>query len=311
MSKYKQLDFNKVKTYPIKNRKNKVSLSDFSSPVGKNPTMAQFLKSLPDILSAREFIQFLEKYHSAIKNHAPVIVMMGAHVAKVGLNPIIIDAIKHGWITHLALNGAGAIHDLEIALQGATSEDVGKNLVDGSFGMVQETAEIMNHAIASAKKDSGYGETIAKAIADGEFPYKTNSLLFQAYTCGIPVTVHSAMGTEVIHQHGSVDGAATGSLSYNDFRIFTHSVSKINEHSIVMNIGSAVILPEIFLKALTVVRNLGYNAFNFTSATFDMIRHYRPVVNVLERPVKPRGLGYYFIGHHELMLPLLYAALKS
>jgi hypothetical protein len=219
--------------------------------------------------------------------------------------------MQNGWITHLALNGAGAIHDVEIALLGETSEDVAKGLEDGTFGMARDTAEIINGAIAHAEGDSGYGEAIAQALDESRFKYKEMSLLYQAYHLNVPVTVHSAIGTEIIHQHASIDAAAVGNLSFNDFRIFTNSISTLNDHAIVMNMGSAVILPEIFLKALTIVRNLGHKAFNFTTATFDMIRQYRPTVNVMERPVKPKGKGFYFIGHHELMIPLLFASLKT
>jgi hypothetical protein len=311
MSKYKQLDFHTVKTLSIEQRNSKVTRNEFSHPVNVRPSFSQFLDSLPDILAARDFKHFIRKYGTAIKYRSPIILMMGAHVTKVGLNPVLIDAMQNGWITHLALNGAGAIHDVEIALLGETSEDVAKGLEDGTFGMARDTAEIINGAIANAEGDSGYGEAIAQALDESRFKYKEMSLLYQAYHLNVPVTVHSAIGTEIIHQHASIDAAAVGNLSFNDFRIFTNSISTLNDHAIVMNMGSAVILPEIFLKALTIVRNLGHKAFNFTTATFDMIRQYRPTVNVMERPVKPKGKGFYFIGHHELMIPLLFASLKT
>jgi deoxyhypusine synthase len=311
MSKYKQLDFSKVKTHSIFQRDNKVVSDDFAQVLNEDSPLSAFIDSLPNILAARDFKRFLSSWGQAIEKKATMIMMMGAHVIKVGLSPVVIDAIKHKWITHLALNGAGAIHDVEIALSGSTSEDVGKGLLDGTFGMVQETAEIINESIAHAKNDSGYGEAIARILGDSRFKYRELSILYQAYQSDIPITIHSAIGTEITHQHPNVNGSALGTLAVNDFRIFAHSISKLSNFSVVMNIGSAVILPEVFLKALTVVRNLGYSAFNFTTATFDMIRHYRPTVNVMERPVKPEGQGFYFIGHHELMLPLLFAALKS
>jgi hypothetical protein len=311
MSKYKKLDFKNVKTQSIDQRENKITIEAFASPITENPLFSQFLSALPDVLAARDFKQFLDYYCWAIEKKSMIILMMGAHVIKVGLNPILIDAMKNNWVTHLAMNGAGAIHDVEIALNGGTSEDVARGLEDGTFGMARETAEIINESVSHAEGNSGYGEAIAIALDDSKFKYKELSLLYQAYKLDIPITIHTAIGTEIIHQHPNVNGAAIGTLSLNDFKIFANSISMLNPYSIVMNIGSAVMLPEVFLKGLTIVRNLGYKAFNFTTAVFDMFRHYRPTVNVMERPVKPEGRGFYFIGHHELMIPLLFASLKS
>lgn len=310
-SKYQKLDFSGVKTYSLKNRKSKVATEEFATVLPENPTVHQFLESMPKILVAKDLSDFLDAYRNAIAGKHPVVLMMGAHVVKVGLSPLLIDAMKRGWISHLAMNGACVIHDVEIAIWGFTSEDVAAGLQDGSFGMAEESTQFINEAVSAAKGKLGYGEAVAKALHDQGGPNTHLSLLYNAYELGIPLSIHSALGTEIIHQHPGVDGAAVGDTSWTDFQIFANSLKDLNNESIVMNIGSAVIMPEVFLKALTVVRNLGYNAFGFTTATFDMIRHYRPTENVVKRPTMNKGKGYYFIGHHEIMIPLLYAALKS
>jgi len=311
MSKYQKLDFTNVKTYSLKDRKSKVSISDFAKPNTSAISVQDFISSLPDILVAKDFKNFIKTYKNAIETKSQIVLMMGAHVIKVGLNPILIDAMKNGFITHLAVNGACVIHDTELAIGGLTSEDVAEGLEDGSFGMVEETTQFINNAVKDGKGKVGYGEAVASKLDETDGVNKEISILWNAFNLNIPVTVHSALGTEIIHQHPSVDGAAIGDTSWTDFQVFTNSLSKLNENSVVLNIGSAVIMPEVFLKALTVVRNLGYDAFGFTTATFDMIRHYRPTVNVVQRPTSPKGKGYYFIGHHEIMIPLLYAALKD
>jgi hypothetical protein len=311
MSKYKKIDLKKVKTYSVKERKSKVSLSDFAKPLSKNQDIDSLIDSLPSILTGQSYKNFLDDYVQSIKTKSTVLLMMGAHVIKVGISPLLIDAMKKGWITHLALNGACVIHDVEIALWGITSEDVAEGLEDGSFGMAKESTEFINIAVARGKGKMGYGEAVASALENSKGPHLEYSLLYNAFKLNIPFTVHSALGTEIIHQHPSVDGAAVGDTTWTDFQIFTNNVSTLDKNSIVLNVGSAVIMPEVFLKALTVARNLGYPAFGFSSATFDMIRHYRPTVNVVERPTQKSGKGYYFIGHHELMLPLLFASLNS
>jgi len=203
------------------------------------------------------------------------------------------------------------IHDIEVALYGCTSEDVAQGLHDGSFGMVRETSQFINQAVKKGKGKLGYAESVARALSTAKIKYPQLSLLLNAYKLNIPVTAHSAIGTEIVHQHPNVDPQALGDTSWSDFQIFTHTVSTLNKRSIVLNVGSAVILPEVFLKGLTIARNLGHPAHGFTSATFDMIRQYRPAVNVVERPTAGGGHGYYFLGHHEIMIPLLFAALKS
>jgi len=311
MSKYKKLDFSKVKTYSLKDRKSKVSAAEFADPLTKESTINDFIHGLPEILAAKDFKDFIQNYTHAVSQKAPVILMMGAHVIKVGLNKILIDAMKNGLISHLAVNGACVIHDVELAIWGFTSEDVAAGIEDGSFGMAEESTHFINNAVKSAKGKYGYGEAVTKALSAEDKADKNISLLYNAYSLDIPITVHSALGTEIIHQHPGVDGSAIGDTGWTDFQIFANSLSQLTENSIVMNIGSAVIMPEVFLKALTVVRNLGYDAFGFTTATFDMIKHYRPMVNVTQRPTAKKGKGYYFIGHHEIMIPLLFAALKS
>ncbi len=311
MTKYKKLSFDNVKTYPLAERSSKVTVKDFAKVLPDNPTVKQFIDSLPNILYGKDFSAFIQAYAEAIRQNAFVIWMMGAHLIKVGLSPLIISAIKKGWINHLALNGAGVIHDVEIAIWGSTSEDVAAGIQDGSFGMAEDSTRLINDAVSRAKGKSGYGEAVAQRLSEQGGANLELSLLYNAYRCDIPITVHSALGTEIIHQHPGVDASAVGDTSWTDFQIFSHSVSKLNTDSVVLNIGSAVIMPEVFLKALTVVRNLGHQAFGFTTASFDMIRHYRPTVNVVERPTQPTGRGYYFIGFHEIMIPLLMAALDS
>jgi hypothetical protein len=311
MSKYKKLNFKNVKTYSLDSRKSKVSLTDFAQPSEKNQNIDAFIGSLPNILAGESFKNFLDDYSRSINSKSTVLLMMGAHVIKVGISPLLIDAMKKGWITHLALNGACVIHDVEIALWGITSEDVAEGIEDGSFGMAKESTEFINEAVKKGKGKMGYGEAVAVALKQSKGPHLDYSLLYNAYKLNIPFTVHSALGTEIIHQHPSVDGAAVGDTSWTDFQIFAKNVSTLEKNSTVLNVGSAVIMPEVFLKALTVARNLGFPAFGFSSATFDMIRHYRPTVNVVERPTQKIGKGYYFIGHHEIMLPLLFAALNS
>jgi len=310
MSKYKKLDFSGVKTYSLKERKSKVSENDFAVPSNSDVNIQQFIDNLPDILVAKDFKDFIKAFQNAIEKKSQIVLMMGAHVIKVGLGPILIDAMKNGYITHLAVNGACVIHDTELALGGATSEDVAAGLEDGSFGMVEETTRFINNAVKDSKGKMGYGEAVASKLDESPNINKEISILWNAYNLDIPITVHSALGTEIIHQHPSVDGAAIGDTSWTDFQIFTNTLSKLDENSVVMNIGSAVIMPEVFLKALTVARNLEYNAYGFTTATFDMIKHYRPTVNVTQRPTAKKGKGYYFIGHHEIMIPLLFASLK-
>ena len=289
------LDFSKIKTYPIKTRKNKEKLINFFDINQKYPLLPD--KNLPILAN---------KIVAAYKNHKKIIFMLGGHVLKVGCTPFIIDLVKRGIIGHVAVNGSLPIHDFEIALIGETSEDVAKSIEDGSFGMSEETGSMLNEAIINgSKKNLGMGEAIGKMIAEKNLPFKEASLSYWTYHKKIPFTVHTAIGTEIIYQHPRCDGAAMGQTSYLDFKILAKSLTQL-EDGVVVNIGSAVIMPEVFLKALTVVRNLNYQVKNFTAANMDMIKHYRPTVNVVERPTSLGGLGLSIIAKHEETIPTLY-----
>ncbi len=307
-----KLDFSKIKTYPIKNRKNKVLIENFAKICKKNPSMTEFIDSLPDIFSGKDFNQLISKIVYAYKNNKAVIFMMGAHVIKCGLSPLIIDLMKNGILKGVALNGAGAIHDFEIAMIGATSEDVAINIEDGSFGMAHETGFFMNKAIEDGiKKGAGAGQAFGEKIKSENFPNKELSILYAGIKYNIPVTIHIAIGTDIIHQHPSANGKALGEASYSDFKLFTSNLINLEGGGVLINFGSAVLLPEVFLKAITIARNLGYNIKNFTTADFDMISHYRPHVNVVTRPTSCGGKGFHFCGHHEIMIPLLVNAVYS
>ena len=313
MSKYKQLDVAGVKTISIRNRKSKVTPRDFARPFDTgHARFKNFIDSLPRILVANDLKELVNDIVRARQKNKPVILMMGAHVIKVGLSPLIIDLLKRGMVTHVAMNSAASIHDVETALWGKTSEDVALNLLDGTFGMSKETGDFINLALTKAMKESdeGYAETLGKKLQTAKAPHRRVSILAACYSLGIPATVHAAIGTDIIHQQATMDGAATGELSYRDFKVFVNSVKNLINGGVVLNVGSAVILPEVFLKALTVARNLGYKAKGFTTANFDMIRQYRPQMNVVERPTQKFGRGFSFTGHHEIMVPLLAAMIK-
>lgn len=313
MSKYKQIKVAGVKTISIKSRKSKVTPKDFAGVLNaKNARVSDFVDSLPRILMAQELRDLVGDIVRARRRKKPVVLMMGAHVIKVGLSPIIVDLVKRGVITHVAMNSAAAIHDVETAMWGQTSEDVAVNILDGKFGMSRETGEFINRALVRsfAETTEGYGETLAKKLIALKARNRNISILVACYENNIPVTVHAAIGTDIIHQQPTMDGAATGELSYRDFKILANSVKDLRGGGVVLNVGSAVILPEVFLKALTVARNLGFKAKGFSTANFDMIRQYRPQVNVVERPTQAHGRGYSFTGHHEIMIPLLAAMIK-
>ncbi len=298
------IDFSKIKTNPLRERKNKVSIKDFSKPELLNTDIE---KALPDILVSKDLKEVVKAVIQARRNGKQVIMMIGAHVIKTGLSPILIELMKKKVITHLAMNGACCIHDFEIAMIGETSEDVAFYLENGKFGMWEETGRYMNEAIIEgAKHGNGYADAITDKIESMNLKYKEYSVLHNAMEYGVMTTAHPAIGTEIIHQHPKCDGAAIGKISYQDFKIFTDSVSKLEE-GVILNIGSSVIMPEIFVKSLAIARNLGFKVERFTAANFDMIDHYRPRVNVVERPTMKGGKGYNIIGHHEIMLPLLAA----
>jgi len=310
MSKKKTgLKLSKLKKVSLTKRKSKVKISDFARPSARGDSFSKFYKSLPNVLAAADFKDVVSRIIKAKKQKKPLLFMMGAHVIKCGLNPLFIDLMKRGFISAIALNGAGAIHDFELAFCGRTSEDVEASIKDGSFGMSKETSEFFNQAIDKAAiSKSGLGEVIGKMILKQRLKFSSLSLLANAARFKIPVTIHVAFGTDIIHPHPGCNGANLGQAAMTDFRRFTELVSGLNK-GVVLNIGSAVIMPEVFLKAISTVRNLGYKVDDFTAVCLDMIKHYRPLQNVVKRPTQGAGKGYYIIGHHEIMLPLLYRAL--
>ena len=302
------LDFSGLNTYSVLGRHSKVSVNDFAKPLHAGMTVRQLLAALPAQLVGIDFPDLVTRIATAHQSQRPVILGMGAHVIKVGLNPVLIDLMQRGILTALALNGAGIIHDAEIAMVGRTSEEVAEVLGAGAFGAAQETGEVLNQAIiAGAARGIGIGQAVGEMLLANSFPHNDQSLLAMAAQLQIPVTVHVAMGTDIIHIHPSVDGAAIGKAGHLDFRVFCRLVSEL-EGGVYLNVGSAVLLPEVFLKALTVARNLGHHVKQFTTANFDFIRQYRPTTNVVHRPTLEGGKGFNFTGHHELMLPLLAAA---
>jgi len=310
MSDYDKIDLTQIKTYSIARRQNKVTSANFARPYQKGASVKQFIADLPNILVGADFKEIINTVAAAHRSGHPIIVMMGAHVIKCGLSPLVIQLMEKGLVQCLALNGAGIIHDTEVANWGITSEDVAKALNDGSFGMVRETAEFINTALREGKQQQlGLGEAIGKKISETDPSNKKFSILACGYERKIPITVHVAIGTDILHQHPSTDGATIGELSYRDFKIFCSQVAKLRRGSVVLNFGSAVVLPEVFLKALTVARNLGHPAHGFMTANFDMLRHYRPQVNVVQRPTRTGGKGFYITGHHEIMIPLLVAGI--
>jgi len=303
------LDFSGLHTYSVHDRHSKVTVDDFAAPVHPGMTVRQLLAALPAQLAGVDFPDLVKRIATAHRQQRPVILGMGAHVIKVGLNPILIDLMRRGIITGVALNGAGIIHDAEIAMVGRTSEEVADVLGAGAFGAARETGEVLNGAIVDgANRGIGIGRAVGEMLLANRFPHNDQSLLAMAVQLGVPVTVHVAMGTDIIHIHPSANGAAIGQAGHHDFRVFCRMVSEL-EGGVYLNVGSAVLLPEVFLKALTVVRNLGYQVKRFTTANFDFIRHYRPATNVVHRPTLEGGKGFNFTGHHELLLPLLAAAL--
>lgn len=298
-----------IKSIPIGKRKHKVTLAMFGEACNKGASFKQFIDSLPDILAARDFRECVHAIVQAKKRSKPVVFCMGAHVIKCGLSTIVIDLMHRGIITALAMNGAASIHDFEIAMIGKTSEDVPEGLGAGTFGMVEETGAMIHEALALGNATGlGAGWSIGRYILEKKLPHRNVSLLAQAARLRMPATVHIAIGTDTIHQHPHADGGVLGQTSMYDFKLFAGVVANL-EGGVLINAGSAVILPEVFLKALTVARNTGHRVSHFTTIALDMITHYRAMQNVVRRPVASGGKGYYLIGHHELMIPLLSRAI--
>jgi len=309
MTDYREADFSRLKTVPIATRPNKVDASLLAKPpLPSERSFTAFIDALPRVLAAQDLRYVVDQIAAAAERGRGVLAMLGGHVVKVGLGPLLIALMRRRAITIVAMNGSAAIHDFELAAYGGTSEDVAAGLGDGTFGMAEETGREMNAAIArGAKTQQGAGEALAEYLgARKDVPGRDVSVLLACAELGIPVTVHAAIGAEIIHQHPSADGAALGATSHRDFKRLAGAVPDLDDGGVVLNVGSAVIMPEVFLKALTVARNLNSGRpKNFTACDCDMQRHYRPRVNVVERPTLAGGRGIQLTGHHEILFPLL------
>jgi hypothetical protein len=304
---FKSLDYSKLKTYSIKGRKSLVNIKDFSNPWKKGGSFSNFLDTLPTILAGNDLRCVIKAISIAAKDKKQVCFAMGGHVIKTGMSPIIIDLMKKNILTMLSMNGSGIIHDLETAMMGKTSEDVAQSIGDGSFGMAKETSDFLNQAIQNAKQQSmGLGQAVGELILSENLEFKDLSLTAKAFALDIPVTVHVAIGTDIIHMHPDFDAAACGAASHHDFKLFASQITNL-EKGVFINAGSAVIMPEVFLKAVTLVRNLGSRLDDFTTVNLDFIRHYRPMTNVVNRPTLGKGKGYSIVGHHEILIPLIAA----
>jgi hypothetical protein len=300
-----------VNTYPLRSRESKVSAEDFAHPVEADATLRDFLDSLPNILAVRSLRELAAQIRRARELRKPIIWGVGGHVVKTGLAPVVIDLMRRGYVTAIAANGSVLVHDLEIALVGSTSEDVDASLGAGAFGAAEETGKLLNEAATGGARDQiGLGEALGRALTRLDPPYKNLSLLCAAYRERVPFTAHLSIGTDIAHFHPSVSGASLGETSHTDFRLLAELVRRMNGGGVYLNVGSAVILPEVFLKCVTLVRNLGHALSDFTTANFDFIQSYRPLTNVVRRPTSGgAGRGYSVTGHHELMIPLLAAAI--
>ena len=305
------VDLSRVRRYSIARRPNKVTVTAFAKPVDPADDAAAFFRSLPDFLKAADLKEFIRLAVRARRRNKPFHLLLGAHTIKVGLSPLFIDLMQHGIVTGLSFNGAGLVHDLELAFFGGTSEDVQAGLQDGTFGMVRETAELFGRVTALARDETlGLGQACGEFILRRKAPRRKHSVFAVARQLDLPVTVHVGIGTDIVCQHPEFDGAAVGEASQRDFRILADICARLDRGGVVANIGSAVILPEVFLKALTVARNLQRGKSSLTTANFDMFDLYRPRVNIVTRPTFRAGRGFSFIGHHELMVPLLAWGLK-
>jgi len=314
MSKYAEepLSFDGLKTVPIGERGGKVQIEHFARPYQKGDGVARLLDSLPKLLSADAFRGVLDAMRRAKQQKRAILWGMGGHVVKCGLADVLLDLMRRGWVTGFVMNGAASIHDFEIAIAGQTSEDVEAVLPDGRFGAAEETGRDMNASLTEGARDGlGMGEALGRRLEKLARPeFAKHSILASAYRANVPVTVHVAVGADTPHTHPAADGPAIGATTHHDFRLLCSLVRGLNDGGVYLNVGSAVVLPEVFLKAVSVVRNLGYPLANFTTANFDFLQHYRPRLNVVERPhAKSGGQGFAVTGHHELMIPLLAAAL--
>ena len=311
------LDFEGISTYPLESRKSKVHAEMFGKAMEGSENILAFVSKLPHILAGDTLRQLIRAILYARSTSKPILWGLGGHVVKVGLGPVINDLMQAGFVTGIAMNGSAAIHDFEVALRGTTSEEVEEQISDGRFGMARETGEYMNTAIEEAARDGiGLGEGVGRFIQQGAsrgitFQHPAMSILAEAYRLKIPVTVHVAIGTDIIHAHPQASGKSLGEATYRDFRLFCTMAGELDSGGVYLNVGSAVVLPEVFLKAVSVVRNLGARLEEFTTANLDFIQHYRPTQNVLKRPTQNSGQSIALTGHHEIMLPLIAAALKA
>jgi hypothetical protein len=304
------LDFRGLHTYSLAERRSKVGLSDFARPHAPGGTVAQLLDSLPRILGAQSLRALVADVLRAREAGKPILWGLGAHVLKCGLSPVLLDLMDRGLVTGLALNGAGIVHDFELAVAGQTSEDVDAGLGEGRFGMARETGEEVNRAIVAGDRDGlGLGASVGRHLEQTSPPHLGISLLAAAWRRGLPATVHVAIGTDIVHMHPACDPGAVGRASHLDFRIFAAQVAGMGGGGVYLNVGSAVLLPEVFLKAVTAARNLGHDLTDFATANLDFIQSYRPSTNVVQRPTAGVGRGYSLTGHHEILVPLLAAAL--
>ncbi len=310
--KFPLLNRKKIKTISINERKSLVHVDDFAQPVLPGTDFNSFIHCLPNFLGAKDLLEFANHAKQARRRDKPIMWALGAHTIKVGLSPILIDLMERGWISSISVNGAFMIHDFEIAFCGQTSEDVSANLHDGHYGNTEETGLFLNVALKQGLAQGvGAGEAVGHYLVEAQFPYNHFSVLSNAYKLNIPVTVHPAIGTDFIHFHPNFDGAVTGALAEKDFLLFSSIVSHLSEGGVFLNIGSAVIMPEVFLKAIAFCRAQKIALHDFYTAVFDFIRHYRANENVAKRPVANGGKGYYFVGHHEIMIPLLAAIMLN
>lgn len=311
MGRFPEADLTRLRRLPAADRATKVSVADFAQPLDP-AAAAALMAALPDQLAGRALREVVARIVAAHRAGRPVVVLAGGHVVKVGVTPAILSLVERGVVTHLAMNGAAAIHDIEIAMLGRTSEDVDAHLQTGAFGMVDETGAFMNRvALEAMRAGDGLGEAWGRALEHDGAPHRSVSLLAGASRAGIPATVHVAIGTDTIHYDPACDGAALGETSLRDFRILAGTLAAA-QGAVVLNLGSAVLMPEVFLKALAVARNLGASLEGLTTVNLDQIQHYRPRVNVVERPTRATGAkGYSLTGHHEVMVPLLCAAVLA
>ncbi len=308
---YESFDLSDVRTYPLESRVSKAKAADFATPCAPQTTIRSFVDSLPNMLGAADFKAVVRALVEARRRGCGILWGVGAHVIKTGLSPVLVDLMERGFVSGIATNGAAIIHDFELALVGATSENVDESLGPGRFGMADETARGLNDAITrGTQSGTGIGQAVARHLAERQPPFSRLSIVAAAARLNIPVTVHVAIGTDIIHMHPAASGAAFGEGSLRDFRYFVANVARL-EGGVYLNCGSAVVLPEVFLKAVALARNRGMSLADLTTVNLDFVRLYRPQTNVVTRPTAGSGRGYSLVGHHEIMIPLLAAAVVA